>query len=857
LVDLITDDESDSDSEDIINRLARTKKLNPVHIKRSKRMRYSDTRYDIGDIIAEKRNRKENIVVSPIKPFPAPGSTFAHSSGQSKNVNKINNECAAIAETVANVDPILLQILSWKFENIVQDVIQNKEDLTITCDKPLLSVKMSYSSLQEYIDIYEPLMLHETWSQLIDAFQNSQRPLLNMTVSSFEMLGSYLKVSCEVPLNMQDSQFNLYANIEGELLIVDLPISKDKKPLTIFGYVYRSCMEEISQTTLISKLNSLPADCTHIAYVHIKIKSVSAKLCLDKPIKARPVFYIKPMLRNMEALFLLNNSPLCANILKPDPMTCQVIFEDSKPLKIDTKVYNKSQFKAITASIEVIKKPLVTPKILMIQGPPGTGKTFTLIGMIKGMFLNWDTKQSPLKILICAPSNGAIDEIARRLHNERHFLTKCSNFKRSLRMVRIGQLNQMHADVKKMALDELVDANMTNLTDENTKINQVMINDLKNKISEKDDLIMQSQANGDKSKANGYSQEVNQLLKKLHTLKKECGDKANVIKLKKRTLRSELLKKADVILSTLNSCRLSLLEQIFNVTNNSVNFNCVIVDEASQCCEPEILMPLTYSSISKMILIGDPMQLPATVISKKAAGYNYGRSLFERMFSYFGKYSSMSPVLMLDTQYRMHSEISSFPSQHFYDSKLLTSAKLNSRRFSLCPYIVFNLEDTFHDLSNRKNVFNELEANFVINVVSNVAKLIKPNKTVGIITPYQGQKKLLLSKLEQLNLPIKPDINTIDGFQGQERDVILLSCVRDFGQSENSSIGFLNSSQRLNVALTRAKHSLIICASNLTSINSKLWQSLLKDAESRNKMVRLSCHHNNDLSQHLRNTHKV
>jgi senataxin len=224
----------------------------------------------------------------------------------------------------------------------------------------------------------------------------------------------------------------------------------------------------------------------------------------------------------------------------------------------------------------------------------------------------------------------------------------------------------------------------------------------------------------------------------------------------RKKLRIELLSKSDVILTTLSSCSNSTLLQVFNYKRI---FNCCIIDEASQCTEPEILMPLSFNSINKMILIGDPMQLPATIISTTASKYGFGRSLFERFYQYLQTKPGFNQFyIMLNIQYRMHKEICALPSRLFYKNRLLTDNKPNQRRFPLVPYLVFDVKDTIECKKNVKNIHNSLESNFVVKLANKCTEILEQQENlsnyvvkVGIITPYQGQRKLLEDSLRRCN----------------------------------------------------------------------------------------------------------
>lgn len=239
-----------------------------------------------------------------------------------------------------------------------------------------------------------------------------------------------------------------------------------------------------------------------------------------------------------------------------------------------------------------------------------------------------------------------------------------------------------------------------------------------------------------------------------------------------------------------------------------------------------------------MILIGDPLQLPATVKSRKAGRLDFGKSLYERFIDYFKKQfkKRSNPVLMLSLQYRMHRDICQLPSRSFYDNRL-QSHPSTDRPFRLRPYIVFDVQGTMEDKNPSRSTFNEKEAEFVVSVVKAVNRILPVDElyTIGIVTPYQGQKQLISSKLDEMKNELRhyPDVNTVDGFQGQERDIMIVSCVRAGGKG----IGFFRSRQRINVALTRARFCNIICLSTASLKSDKLWAKIINDADSRDVLI--------------------
>ncbi|XP_014674223.1 PREDICTED: probable helicase senataxin isoform X2 [Priapulus caudatus] len=258
-------------------------------------------------------------------------------------------------------------------------------------------------------------------------------------------------------------------------------------------------------------------------------------------------------------------------------------------------------------------------------------------------------------------------------------------------------------------------------------------------------------------------------------------------------------------------------------------------NKATQCTELDCLIPLQFG-ISKLVLVGDPEQLPATVLSQKALELGYDRSLFSRFYNYFRfSFPENSPMVMLDTQYRMHPAIAEFPSDHIYGGKLKT-ARNDCARIPLHPLIVLDIPNGRESTSN-SSILNILEAEFTVELLT-MMNDHQINSSIGVIVPYSQQKALLLDLLGRRKLSQQVEVNTVDGFQGREKDVVVLSCVRANGSS--GSIGFLTNRQRLNVALTRAKHSLIILGCMDTMKVDKDWSALVSHAEEKKAIFTVS-----------------
>ncbi|MQM02501.1 hypothetical protein Taro_035269 [Colocasia esculenta] len=335
----------------------------------------------------------------------------------------------------------------------------------------------------------------------------------------------------------------------------------------------------------------------------------------------------------------------------------------------------------------------------------------------------------------------------------------------------------------------------------------------------------------------------------------------------KTRIRDLCLHSASIVICTSSSSFMLLGKRSFKL---------LIIDEASQAKECESIIPLQLSGIRHAVLLGDERQLPAVVKSMVSTKAGFGRSLFERLSS-IGH-----PKHLLRIQYRMHPSISSFPNEKFYAGQVLDAPSVSCISYEKCyipgrmygSYSFINVADGREEHEDFGHSWkNMVEAAVVLKIVQNISKgsspvvvmlflfssanlLLGGKKTavntekvkpsIGIISPYAAQVASIQEKLGRhhgaySHLPVK--VRSVDGFQGGEEDIIIISTVRSNG---NGKIGFLSSPQRANVALTRARHCLWIIGNAATLIRScSIWGDLIKDADKR------GCFFNADEDRHL------
>ncbi|XP_052189720.1 uncharacterized ATP-dependent helicase C29A10.10c-like [Diospyros lotus] len=297
-------------------------------------------------------------------------------------------------------------------------------------------------------------------------------------------------------------------------------------------------------------------------------------------------------------------------------------------------------------------------------------------------------------------------------------------------------------------------------------------------------------------------------------------------------LEASFANEAEIVFTTVSSSGRKLFSRLTH------GFDMVVIDEAAQASEVAVLPPLSLGA-ARCVLVGDPQQLPATVISKAAGTLLYSRSLFER-FQQAG-----CPTILLSVQYRMHPQIRDFPSRYFYQGRLTDSesvANLPDEKYYkdslLHPYVFYDISHGRESQRGGSVSYQNIhEAQFCLRLYEHLQKTLKSlglgKVSVGIITPYKLQLKCLQREFEDV---LKSEegkdiyINTVDAFQGQERDVIIMSCVR----ASSHGVGFVSDIRRMNVALTRARRALWVMGNANALVQSDDWAALISDAKARN-----------------------
>lgn len=477
---------------------------------------------------------------------------------------------------------------------------------------------------------------------------------------------------------------------------------------------------------------------------------------------------------------------------------------------------------------EAIRFALSSREIALIHGPPGTGKTHTLIELILQLL-----KQN-LRLLVCGPSNISVDNIVERLASHK------------VPMVRLGHPARLLPSVLNHSLDVLT----------RTSEAAALVQDVRTEMDGKQASIRKTR----------NARERRQIYTELKELRQEYRER-------EKGCVNNLVGGSKVVLATLHGAGgFHLKGQEFDV---------VIVDEASQALEAQCWIPLLWVKAGKLVLAGDHLQLPPTIKSlhfrdkkktmnnaqdaKKGKdedakktdgtlriqGMTLETTLFDRLLALHGP----GIKRMLTTQYRMHETIMRFPADELYESKLVAADFVKERLLKDLPYEVQDTEDTreplvfwdtqggdFAEKAEDEGVTgkggkgmrlgdsksNEGEAALVKMHVGNLVQAGVKAEDIAVVTPYNGQLALLAGLLKEAYPGI--ELGSVDGFQGREKEAVIVSTVRSNAEHE---VGFLGEKRRLNVAMTRPKrHLCVIGDSDTISRGSqflKAWMDFLEE----------------------------
>ncbi|KAJ0266368.1 DNA2/NAM7 helicase-like [Hirschfeldia incana] len=725
-------------------------------------------------------------------------------------------------------------VLGWDYKQLTKEKErENRRD----SEGKLSVVKNTFKDADDYIETFEPLLFEEVKAQILHNQDTEEASVCKMRLvmecseaDGFHILlvtYGYEEEECLAPndlllLSKEYVKGSSFPSSYGFAVVEN----RQRNLLRLRMYLAEEVVQ-ITQNTTYSRTEPFMQSLSNM-----RSRITSSASLWDKTVFTLKLCGLSTIIREYVALRSISLLPFKDLIFTAAEKSCD---SGDDPLEISGPLHdffgknlNKSQKEAIDVGLS-------RRSFVLIQGPPGTGKTQTILSIL-GAIMHatparvqskepelkkrrvqmsveeksnhwaqaspWSLSVNPrdaimpedgddgcfptsgndmkpevvnanwkyrTRVLVCAPSNSALDEILLRLLTTGLRDENAQTF--TPEIVRIGV--KAHHSVMSVSLDQLV------------------------------------------AQQRGSAIDVD-------------------------SIRTSIFDEAAIVFATLSFSGSPL------VAKSNRGFDFVIIDEAAQAVEPATLIPLA-TRCKQVFLVGDPKQLPATVISTVAQDYGYGTSMFERL------QKAGYPVNMLKTQYRMHPEIRSFPSKEFYEEALEDGAEVEAqttrdwhRYRCFGPFCFFDIHEGKESENpggaNGSRV-NLDEVEFVILMYHRLVTMypeLKSSSRLAIISPYSYQAKTLRDRFKELygaeaNKVV--DINTVDGFQGREKDVAIFSCVR---ANDGGGIGFLSDFRRMNVGITRAKSSVLVVGSAATLKSDPLWKNLVESAEKRNRLFKVS-----------------
>jgi senataxin len=736
------------------------------------------------------------------------------------------------ARVEPNMDRLYTEILEWELFH---------EGDTPPTSNEYRRIADNFIDLDIYKKTFTPLLIAEVWRSLVVAKEeNNSRPI-EITVLNRMSVDKFMEISAKMPMTLnRDMKLN-----ERDIVL----LSKCKDPMNHREEPH--CLARVDRTTRKKDIIEVTLKVSrNIDQELLKGLSMNAKIHTVK------LADMNTTQREYAALSSLEYYDLCAEVMEAKPSPLQK-YSDEKINNLKAKYnLNKGQSQAILSAND-------NDGFTLIQGPPGSGKTKTIIAMVGALLTQALQQQNaqpralaPMpgradkstpsigpkkKLLICAPSNAAVDELVVRL---KEGIQPLSGPHQKINVIRIGRSDVANAGVQDVMLDELVRRKMEG-DDSGNKVQQDRdklhkeagaIKEQLNALRPQMDALRQKSDPEGERKLQKQFDELKRkqahLGNKIDEEKQSGNTFARQNEINRRKYQQEIIDGAHVLCSTLSGSGHDMFKHL------SIEFETVIIDEAAQCIELSALIPLKYGC-SKCILVGDPEQLPPTVLSRSAQSYGYEQSLFVRMQKNHPK-----DVHLLDTQYRMHPDISSFPSQQFYKGRLLDGdgmAKLRRQAWHastiLGPYRFFDVEGV-QTQGPGHSFINVPELNAAMQLYQRLKtdyQSIDFTGKIGIITTYKAQLNALKDRFQSRfgeSIFNEIEFNTTDAFQGREREIIIFSCVR---AKSTGGIGFLSDIRRMNVGLTRAKSSLWVLGDSRSLRQGEFWNKLIEDAKARKK----------------------
>jgi ATP-dependent RNA/DNA helicase IGHMBP2 len=547
----------------------------------------------------------------------------------------------------------------------------------------------------------------------------------------------------------------------------------------------RGTLYDVDQYEITVALDGPPLDEVPKGKCQLDVLGSEATYKRMKKALAQVTSTEKPYLARLREIFLESSSPLVGEgvdgetiVVSPPPMSSPTRSEEIHWLN---QRLNKFQREAVV-------KALAAPEVALVHGPPGTGKTTVLVEIIR------QAVARGARVLASAPSNIAVDNLLEKLLDT------------ELQVVRMGHPARI--------LDSLRHATLSAQVAEHPDQKYIV------ELDQQRERLIRQRIRADNRGAGLGWQERHELQREIQKLWQEARDI-------EFSLGKQIIASSDVVLVTHGGIAKPILKKPFDL---------LIMDEASQATEPLSWIPITQAK--KVVFAGDPLQLPPTIYSEDAKKRGLSITLFERL------QKKLPPELqtLLRIQYRMHETIMGFSSQQFYGGALQADESVRAHTASELPGVsatdlteaplIFvdtagaGYDEAWNDLLESRE--NEGEAKLALYLYGQLREAGIPGRSMAIITPYVAQTRFLRTLAGNDR---ELEIGSIDGFQGREKEVIILSLVRS---NPNGEVGFLSDTRRMNVGMTRARRLLIVLGDSATLVRHPFYAEFLDYVEKKN-----------------------
>ncbi|EER09622.1 splicing endonuclease positive effector sen1, putative [Perkinsus marinus ATCC 50983] len=789
-----------------------------------------------------------------------------------------------------SLTPLQQEILSWDFFKDVNDDRTQEELKKLHENEDELGfdhVPLRFENFEEYNDVFYPLFLRETKSQLDRARHMERGETEKFSHLTFRIINERIGFVRLELIRMSMASREQYGGSDL-VLMSSLEDPLEDNPVHALAYVESFVDGRLSLRLRLDLQTGHTSD-RHMLEFRERSKRIASAIAENADWYITKITSMSTIHREYQAMQALRRSPLLKWVLndieveegqcdvspkaeQPSAKKRRKAAEVAKPatrkqrrLKMPPGLKTTIEGKYNDSQRHAIMEATKSEGLTLIQGPPGTGKTTTIVGILSAILNSDDAEEAeetdPSEASTALPREIIDDggELSSSdIEDDAEFEKQLAKRrKRNLEEIRKVEMKWAYKGFKSWQetapkrlyppqpnnpKDAYPEDPVMRLFKENTSNakpkRKVLVCAPSNAAI--DEIVRRVTSTGIYGRDGTlYTPYVVRLGPNLHPSLQQYSLESIMATRRKATSGGAATNKEDTYrhrVSILNEavivCATLSVSGGRDLLSYPGSFDTVVVDEASQGVEMGTLIPLQMGC-QRMVLVGDPKQLPATVFSATAERFGYGKSLFQRL------QQSDFQVNLLSTQFRMHPAIAEFPSNEFYDGGVKNAENImelvGDQPWSHIP--IFGPVSFFNvpgqEEKSYTSLTNEAEANFIIHIFK-MLQVCWPKEPwrekLAVISPYAEQVRLIRQKFRQLYNMVESkvcpvEVNTVDGFQGREKDCVVVSTVR--ADPDATSVGFVRDVRRMNVSLTRGRTNLWVCGHQRMLSNNPHWKSFI------------------------------